>query len=89
LEKDSSDNPKNQGEDEPANGEHGVVGSYFLGTSVAASTVGNEDGNASKKGDTSHSKNKFLGPRVGVLGPRGHLALFGQGSGGVENRERG
>lgn len=53
----------------PANGEHGVVCSYFLGTFVTSSTIGNEDKDTSKEGDTGHSKNKFLRPCFGVLGP--------------------
>ena len=73
----------------PTDGEYGVVGSNFLGTSVTASTVGNEDTNTSNKRNASHGKDKLLLPWVSVLGPRGHLALTWEGSSSVEDRERG
>jgi hypothetical protein len=71
----------------PSNGKHGVVGSNFLGTSVTASAVGDEDNDTSSERDTGHGKNKFLGPRSCVLGPRGHLALIRQGPGSVKDSE--
>lgn len=53
----------------PANGEHGIVGTDFLGTSMTTSTVGDENNNTSDKRHACHGKNKFLGPCAGVLGP--------------------
>jgi hypothetical protein len=72
----------------PANGEHGIVGPDFLGTSMTTTTVGDKNNDTSDQRDACHGKNELLGPGAGVLSPRGHLALIRQSLGSVEDCKR-
>lgn len=84
-----SHGPHDHAEDEPTDGEHGVVDSDLLGTLVATAAVSNKDDDAEQEREAGAAEDDLLRPRRGVFGPWWQTVHRRQGSGGVEDGERG
>lgn len=69
LEDAGRDGPENHGADEPANGEHGVVGRHLLRSPVTAAAVGQEDNDTTEKRDAGHNEDNNLRPEPSPFRP--------------------
>jgi hypothetical protein len=89
LKNGSSHGPHDHAEDEPTDGEHGVVDSDLLGPLVATAAVSDKDNEAEQERKAGTAEDDLLRPRRGVVSPWRETVHRRQGSGGVEDGERG
>ena len=84
-----SQSPHDHADDEPADGEEGVVHAHLLGPPMSAAAIADEDEDADGEGDAGGGENELLWPRVGFRRPWGHAVLCWESLGGVEDGEGG
>ena len=81
--------PHDDAEDEETDGEDSVVCSYFFGSIMPSSAVGNHNNDRHEKRDTGDDQEEDLRPCLGVLSPRRKVVSLGKRLCCVENSECG
>lgn len=69
LKNTGTDDPHDDAEEEPADGEHGVVDSDLFGSAVATTAVSKDDDNSKDERYTGDAEDDDLGPERSVWGP--------------------
>ncbi len=82
-----ADEPHDDAEHEPADGEHGVVDGDFLGALVASSAVGEHDENGEQKRHAGDAEDDDLRPEFLLGCPGGEVVSVGEVGRRVEDGE--
>ena len=84
-----SHGPHDHAEDEPTDGKHGVVNPDLLGPLMTSAAIPDKDDDAEQEREAGAAEDDLLRPRGGVFGPWWETVHRREGSGSVEDGERG